>query len=297
MIPVGFTLQPDEGFLDLLADVIRRDVAYYEVAPETLWRVPDEAGTELQENGFHRAFAALGRRTGRPFVAHGVGFSLGTAAPSDAARRRRWLARIRLDHEVFRFRWYTDHLGATSVAGQAAALPLPMPMTAHAAGVVRRSLAALSKIVGDVGVENSVAYFLLGDPLDEPRFLASALRAPRSHLLLDLHNVFTMGENFGFDPAEYVARLDLAKVVEIHLSGGSPSDPAWLPSGRVLRLDGHDDAVPEPVWRLFEDVAPRCPALRGVTLERMEGTVTGAADVAVVREELRRARWTLERRG
>jgi hypothetical protein len=296
VIPVGFTLQPDEGFLDLLADVIRREVDYYEVAPETLWRVADEAGEALRENGFHRAFADLGARTGRPFVAHGVGFSVGTAAAADAPRRRRWLDRVRLDHAVFRFRWYTDHLGATSVAGLAATLPLPLPMTAAAARAVRRSLAAMAEVVDDVGVENNVAYFMLGDPLDEPRFLAGILTAPRARLLLDLHNVFTMAENFGFDPAEYVARLDLAKVIEIHLSGGSPSDPAWLPSGRVLRLDGHDDAVPEPVWRLFEEVAPRCPGLRGVTLERMEGTVTGAADVAVVREELRRARRILARR-
>jgi hypothetical protein len=62
-----------------------------------------------------------------------------------------------------------------------------------------------------------------------------------------------------------------------------------------MRLDGHDDAVPEPVWRLFEDIAPRCPRLRGVTLERMEGTVTGAADVTVLREELKRARRVLAR--
>lgn len=295
-VPVGITLQPDEPFLDLLAEAVA-EADYYEVAPETLWRDVGDGELVLEENGFHRRFAALARETGKPFVAHGVGLSLGAAGAADASRCARWLDRIRRDHATFAFRWYTDHLGTSAPTGLAATLPLPLPMTTRAAHAVARSLAALSEIVPDVGVENTAQYFVVGDPLDEPRFLAECLRAPRAHLLLDLHNVFTMAENFGFDPEAYVARLDTAKVIEIHLSGGSPSDPSWLPSGRVLRLDGHDDAVPEAVWRLFEAVAPRCPALRGVTLERMEGTVHSAADAAVVRDELRRARAVLRSSG
>ena len=296
MIPVGFTLQPDEAFLDLLGGVIEGEVDYYEVAPETLWRVADAAEDRLEENGYHALFADLARSSGKPFVAHGVGWSVGGSSPADAPRRARWGEAIRRAHAAFRFRWYTDHLGLTAPAGLAATLPLPMPMTRAAAAAARRSLVELQRIVPDVGVENSVSYFLLGDPLDEPRFLGQILAGPGLHLLLDLHNVHTMAVNFGFDPAEYLARLDLGRVIEIHLSGGSPSDPAWLPSGRVLRLDGHDDAVPEPVWRLFEEAAPRCPNLRGVTLERMEGTVTTPDHAAEVREELRRARRTLGRR-
>ncbi|MFT3772335.1 MAG: DUF692 family protein [Minicystis sp.] len=293
MIPVGLTLQPEEAFLDLLGDVIRRDADYYEVAPETLWRL--DGGGGLGENGFFRRFVALRAETDKPFVAHGVGFSVGTAARADAARRRRWIERLRQDQAALGFLWYTDHLGASSLAGQAVTLPMALPMTAHAAAVVRRSLRAMAEVVPDVGVENTVAYFLLGDPLEEPAFLRRVLRAPRTHLLLDVHNLYTMAQNFGFDPGAYVDRLDLDRVIEIHLSGGSESDPAWLPSGRVMRLDAHDSAIPEPVWQIFEAVAPRCPNLRGVTVERMEGTV-GPEDVRVIREELRRARRTLRRR-
>lgn len=291
MIPVGVTLQPEEEYLDLLGAVIRDEAAYYEVAPETLWRAG--AGGALSDNGFFRRFVALRAETGKPFVAHGVGFSLGTGAPADAARRRRWIARMKQDHAALGYLWYTDHLGASSLAGLAITLPIALPPTAHAAALVRRSLRLMAEVVPDVGVENTVCYFTLGDPLDEPAFLRRVLRAPRTHLLLDVHNLYTMALNFGFDPEAYLARLDLDRVIEIHLSGGSESDPSWLPSGRVMRLDAHDDAVPEAVWRLFERVAPRCPNLRGVTVERMEGTV-GQADVAVIRDEVRRARRTLE---
>jgi uncharacterized protein len=285
MVPVGFTLQPELEFLERLDELIVARADYYEVAPETLWR--EDAHGRLGPNGYHRRFAALRARTGKFFVAHGVGVSLGTAA--DGARLRRWLARVAADARTFRFRWYSDHLGATSLAGLATTLPLPLPMNARAAHVVRRRLRAMQRVVRDVGVENNVAYFLLGDALEEPAWLSGIVAAPRMHVVLDLHNVFTMAQNFRFDPDAYVERLDLSRVIELHLSGGADSDPAWLPSGRVLRLDSHDARVPEEVWALYERWAPRCPRLRGVTLERMEGTVTDA-DVPVLVDEIERAR-------
>ncbi len=291
MIGVGFTLQPEQETLDLLDQVIHEEVDYYEVAPETLWRSTSDG--RLSANGYHKRFAELKAATGRPFVAHGVGISLGTSAPQDRARRDRWLKQLQEDQKTFQFRWYTDHLGATSLSGMAVTLPIPLPMTASAAAIVRRRLRTMQRVVPAVGVENNVAYFVLGDALEEPGFLGDCLRERGTHLLLDLHNLYTMSVNFGFDPDVYLARLDLRRVIEIHLSGGNWSEGAWLPSRRVMRLDSHDSDVPDEVWRLFEKVWPRCPRLKGVTLERMEGTVT-EADVPRIRGELRRIRRMLE---
>lgn len=287
MVLTGITLQPEREYLDRLAPVLRSEAEFFEVAPETLWRIgPDGA---FEPNAFHREFAALARDLGVPVVAHGVGLDVGSVDPAAAPRRARWLDRIARDHETFGFAWYTDHLGATSLAGRTVTLPVALPMTGAMAAVVRTNLRALQSIVPDVGLENSVFYFLLGRWLDEPAFLTNVLEPPGFHLLLDLHNIYTMALNRGDDPGEYLDRLDLTKVIEIHLSGGTRSDPAWLPDGRTLRLDSHDTAVPETVWRLFERVLPRCPNLRGVCIERIEGTV-GEPDVAVLRAELRRAK-------
>jgi uncharacterized protein (UPF0276 family) len=280
---VGFTLQPELEFLELLEPVIRR-ADYYEVAPETLWRQGDDGA--LLPNGFHRRFAALKARTSKPFVAHGVGLSVGGASPK---RRALWLERIRRDHRVFRFEWYTDHLGQSEANGLALTLPLALPMTAGAAAAVRGNLARLQRIVPRVGVENTVAYFLLGDALDEPAFLRRILSRRGMHLLLDVHNLHTMAENFGFEPLDYLERLPLERVIELHVSGGSHSDPDWLPSRAVRRLDSHDSAVPEAVWELAAVAIARCPRLRGATLERMEGTVQ-ARDVPLIAAELARLR-------
>jgi len=253
----------------------------------------------LAPNGFHRRFLELKERTGKPFVAHGVGLSLGSFGRDERRRRARWLRRLREDHALFQFRWYTDHLGATTLGGQVLALPIALPMTPAFAAQVRRTLRAAQAVIPDVGLENTAPTVLFGRPLDEPGFIAAALARPRTHLLLDLHNLHTLALNFGVDPDEYLARLDLSRVIEIHVSGGSWSDPAWLPGGRSLRLDSHDGAAPDQVLALLEKVAPRCPNLRGITLERMEGSVA-APDVAVLAAELRHLRGvarSLARRG
>jgi uncharacterized protein (UPF0276 family) len=289
MALVGFSLQPDHEFLGLSAPVLG-DADYFEIAPETTWRrAPDGDWTP---NGFHREFLRLGRELHRPFVGHAVHGSFGTADPRDRERQAKWQRRLAEDHAAFDFLWLTDHLGASVLDGRAVTLPIALPMHDTMAQIVRERLVALQQVVPEVGIENSVFYFLLGDWLDEPGFLARILSAPRTHLLLDLHNVFTMAQNLGADADAWLDRVDCSRVIEIHLSGGERSQPGWLPQGRTMRLDSHDHAVPDEVWRLFERVVPRCTNLRGVTLERMEGSVA-AGDVGAVRDELGRIREVL----
>lgn len=297
MIPVlgiGLALQPDQEFLGLLDEVIRCEVDFYEVTPETLWWEQEDGS--LVENAYHHRLQELVRKTHRPVVGHGVGLSLSGQSRRDAARRNRWLSRILEDHKQLQFAWYTDHLGISAPAGMAATLPLPVWQTDASARFLNRQLRKLQAIVPLVGVENSVFYCSPQDPLQEPAFLARALAGKGMHLLLDLHNVYTTAQNVGFDPLDYLDRIPFDRVIEIHLSGGTMSDASWLPSGKSLRLDSHDDCVPEEVWALLDSVLPRCPGLRGVTLERMEGTVQ-SGDVPLIKEELARARSAVHKHG
>ena len=290
MVAIGFTLQPDYSYLGLLEPIFDSAVDYLEIAPETTWW-PHGTG-QLGPNGFHGHFLDIVERTGVFTVAHGVGFSLGDAG-DDSARQDIWLDRLRADHADFSYRWYSDHLGATSLAGQWMNLPMPVPMTDTSVALITERLHAMQTVVADVAVENSAFYFLWGDPLAEADLLARVVAAPGCHLLLDLHNLYTLSVNFAVSPEDYLARLPLDKVIEIHISGGSTSLPGWLDGGAVMRLDSHDHAVPEPVWQLLAKTVPRCSNLRGVTLERMEGTVT-AADVPLLVGELARVRTIVE---
>ena len=190
---------------------------------------------------------------------------------------------------MFGFDRYTEHHGATWLGGEHLALPMPVPQTDEVAELIRERVLELRCAAPRVGLENSAFYFALGDPLEEPAFLERCLDHPDLFLLLDVHNLWTNGLNLDFDPNEWLARMDLDLVEEIHVSGGSWSDPAWLPGGGMKRLDSHDESIPEPVWALLEDVLPRCPKLGTVTFERMEGTVT-VEQVGEVTGELERLR-------
>src|SRR5258708_17460360 len=125
---IGFSLHADLEFLELAREIIEDEANYFEVNPETLWRI--EEG-QLARNDFHALFQEIRVRSGKPFVAHGLAFSLGTPSEStgEHIRTNDWMKRLRDDHETFRFEWLTEHLGWTQVDGLQTTLPLPLPFT------------------------------------------------------------------------------------------------------------------------------------------------------------------------
>lgn len=285
---VGFPLHPDLEYLELTREIIEREADYYEINPETLWRL--EEG-RLVRNDFHSLYQEFRDRSKKPFVAHGLGFSPGTPLddPAERVRTESWLERLRDDQSEFRFAWMSEHLGWTTIDGLQGVLPLPLPFDAEAAQTVAARMRLLSEVTPVTAIENNVTYFTLGDPADEPRFLNLITRSAPCRLLLDLHNVHAQCLNFKLDPFDFVDRIDLRSVVQIHLSGGSESDPEWVPSGRVFRLDSHDGPVPERVWSLLEHILPRCRNLRGIVVERLNGTFS-AEEVPALAAEVRRAK-------
>jgi len=147
----------------------------------------------------------------------------------------------------------------------------------------------LQSVVPTALFENWATTFVLDDAAREPEFFNAIARAAGCGFLLDLHNAWTQSVNFKFDAWEYVSRLDLDRVVQIHVSGGSMSEPALLKSRRSMRLDSHDSPIPEEVWKLLERVLPRCRNARGVVVERLNGTFD-APDVPALAAEVRRAK-------
>ena len=283
---IGFCLHADLDYLSAAREILEDEADFFEVNPETMWRLDDGA---LVRNDYHDLYRQILERSGKPFVAHGLNFSVGTPLEGDEPRTEAWLARLRDDHETFRFAWLSEHLGWTTLGGLQGVLPLPLPITDEAVSAVATRMRRLSAVVPTVAFENNVTYFALGDPEQEPEFFNSICRAAHCGLLLDLHNVHTQCRNFGLNPLEYLDRIALEHVIEIHLSGGSESDPRWLSSRRVFRLDTHDHAVPEEVWRLLAHALPRCVNLRGIVVERLNGTF-GPGELPALRGELRRAR-------
>lgn len=273
---IGLALSGRQSHLDLLAPLVEQ-VDFLEVCPEQLWDSLERLSPRADR------YATLGK----PLVAHGLGLSLGT--PGETERVDRWLAQIARLHQKLDLQWYTDHLGASHTpGGLVTGLHQPLPHTEEAVAAVRERFDRLRTVVPLVGFENTVFYYTLEDPFREAAFYNRLCRETGARLLLDLHNLYTHCRNFALDRWDFVAEIELANVLEIHLSGGSESDQSWL-EGPALRLDSHDGPVPEEVWELAEAVLPRCPNLKGVTLERIEGTVK-PEEIPHLSEELARLR-------
>ena len=285
---VGFALHPDLGYLELVRDIVERDADYFEVNPETMWR---RRGGRLERNDYHALFLRFLQASRKPFVAHGLEFSLGTPLDEEGepARVAEWLERLRDDHLAFGFAWMSEHLGWTTARGLTATLPLPLPHHPEAVAVVAERMRLLKSVVPTALFENWATTFVLDDAAREPDFFNAIACAAECGFLLDLHNAWTQSVNYGLDPWDYVSRLDLDRVVQIHVSGGSMSEPELLKSRRSMRLDSHDSPVPEEVWRLLERVLPRCPHARGVVVERLNGTFD-ESEVAGITSEVRRAK-------
>ena len=193
----------------------------------------------------------------KPLVLHGVATSLGAAAPLEPGHLAQTLRTVARWRPV----WFSDHIAYSRLGDRDLRQLLP----------VRRTPANLRRIVDKICrlqeasavpylVENITCYFDHADePIDEADFLNRILHQADCGLLLDLNNLHINGCNHAFDPHEFLDRIDLDRVVEIHLAGGFMHDG--------LMIDSHGHRIDDAVWALLRAVCKRADP-RAVIIER-----------------------------
>jgi uncharacterized protein (UPF0276 family) len=182
-----------------------------------------------------------------PVVMHGVSMSVGSTDPVNFE----YLKKVkRLAHRT-NARWISDHLCWTGVSGLNTHDLLPMPYTDESL----RHVAGRVKIIADclerpVFLENPSTYLEFSESTwNEWEFLAELTERSGCGLLLDVNNVYVSSFNHGFDPFEYVDRVPVDRVVQIHLAGHTNK-------GTHI-LDTHSDHVVDEVWQLYRRVYER----------------------------------------
>lgn len=278
---VGLVLNPD------IARFLRErpgEVDYVAVIPETLW-----ADGRREADRFRSSPAAIAMldeaASALPLVAHGIGLSIGTDADLDLPH----LDQVAAWHARYGFAWYGEHLSYTRVVSATgmqrhAGLALPVPYDAEVLDAVAERVAIVrERVPAPLALENAVTFTPLADEdMTEPEFLNALAARSGCHVLLDLHNLHVNAVNGVADAAAYVDALDLSNVIEIHVAGGKSFSGTYT--------DAHSGPCPDEVWRLLDDVLPRCPNVRGVTFEIVAGHYDRlgpdviAAEVARMRE-------------
>lgn len=186
-----------------------------------------------------------------PVTLHCVGMSIGGTDPIDVA----YLSRIRALRDEIEPAWISDHLCWTSVDGQQMHDLMPLPYTEatlrHASD---RILTIQDYLQCNILIENVSSYFRFRESsIAEAEFISELAHITGCGLLLDVCNIYVSSFNHAAAAREFLKRLPLDRVAEIHLAG-------FDDKGDHL-LDAHNAPVPEAVWELFAWVMQRRPEI------------------------------------
>jgi uncharacterized protein (UPF0276 family) len=182
---------------------------------------------------------------------HGVGLSLGSTDPLDAAHL------AKLSSLVRRFDPFlvSEHLCWSSAAGRHANDLLPLPFTREALDHVVARIGRVQEALGrEILVENVSSYLAFpGAEIDEWEFVAEAARRSGCRILLDVNNVYVNASNHGFEAHRYLDAIPSGHVGEIHLAGHE--------ARAGLLVDTHGARVCDGVWKLYARAVERCGAV------------------------------------
>lgn len=264
---------------------------YMAIVPDRFWA--DEGpgdGPRYSENA--RQVELLDWVAARkPVVGHSVGLSIGSAELFDVEHVEqiaRWQAR-------YGFPWHSDHLSFNRIPGadahtDFAGLAVPVPYDREVLEMIAERVRRVREIVPvPFLLENNVYYVDLPEQeMTEPEFLNALSARGGCGLLLDVHNVYVNAVNHGFDARAFIRALDLSRVVEVHIAGGSEMGGMYT--------DSHAGPVAGPVWELLDEVVAGAPNLCGITFEFEDGYLPALGGGDGVLRELERAREAWARR-
>jgi uncharacterized protein (UPF0276 family) len=212
-----------------------------------------------------RALSTLAAQV--PLVVHGVGLGLASASPVSVLhleRLARFVNRVRPES-------WSEHLAFVRAGAiELGHLAAPPRSAATLFGTLA-NLQRVRAVVGSLPALENVASLL--DPpcseFDEASWASAILADSKAQLLLDLHNLYSNAQNFGFDAADYLRRVPSERVSMVHVAGGAWIEtPGDASPRKRLRLDDHLHAVPGAVFALLEELAFRAPHALTVILER-----------------------------
>ncbi|MDI1476420.1 DUF692 family multinuclear iron-containing protein [Polyangium sp. y55x31] len=224
---------------------------------------------------------------------HGVWFSVLSARWEP--RQDRWLSNLARECRRRRYRHISEHFGFLTAGAFAEGTLLPVPKTEASIRIGADRLARLADAAGGAaGLENLAAALGPDDADAQGGFLDAILAEAGGFLLLDLHNLYTLGVNMGRDPADLLSTYPLERVREIHVSGGSFYRTRAAPEKGPFRLDSHDGPLPPEVLALLPRALARCPNVEVVFFERRGDTFASKDDFTRYRDDFRAVRRAVE---
>jgi hypothetical protein len=223
----------------------RPDIGWFEVHPENY----------MGEGGPPHHFLQRIRKD-YPLSLHGVGLSIGSAAPLDV----RHLDRLKALIERYEPGLFSEHLAWSTHEGVYYNDLLPLPYTQETLDYVSLHVEEAQERLGrTILIENPSTYIRYSaSEMSEIEFLEALARRTGCGLLLDVNNVFVSAANHGFDAAAYIDAFPIEHVGEIHLAGHCAANEE---TDAPFLIDTHDRPVKNEVWSLYEKAIRRAGPL------------------------------------
>ena len=177
---------------------------------------------------------------------HGVGLSIGAAAPLDEVHLKRLAELI----ERYQPQAFSEHLAWSSHDQVFFHDLLPVAYDAATLARVCEHIDRVqSRLQRQMLLENPATYVEFAcSSMDEAQFLNAVVQRTGCGLLLDVNNVYVSCINHQRDPWAYIQSLPLQAVGELHLAGFAEDSDAV---GARLLIDSHGAPVDQAVWALY----------------------------------------------
>ena len=266
---IGLAVTYEGRMPDYLACVLPY-INYVEITPDTLaeskagnYVIPPDIITELQHIQSHVEI-----------IVHGVGLSIG----SHDGYSIKYLALLDQLVNSLDIAWHSEHLGYTMVDGEFIGTMLTLP----------RNESVLDMLVGRIKeiqlryqmpflIEN-VASLIPPDKgtMDEAEFLNRITEETGCGILLDVYNLQCDEHNFGLNIEAFLEKLNLDKVVEIHITGGVKH--------KGYLLDVHSREIADSTLKLLEETIHHTPNLKAVNYELLPEAIPILGTEVIIEE-------------
>ena len=211
------------------------DIGWFEIHPENFM------GAGGPPHAYLRRIRAR-----YPLSVHGVGLSIGGAAPLNADH----LDRLKTVVDRYHPDLVSEHLAWSTHQDACFNDLLAAPYTRETLDVVCDHLDQVQFHLGRrILLENPATYITFdASTFDEIDFLSEIARRTGCGLLLDVNNVYVSCINHGRNAEDYIDRFPVDRVGEIHLAGHAEDENDL--GGRLL-IDSHDRPVVDDVLALY----------------------------------------------
>lgn len=192
-----------------------------------------------------------------PIVLHGLTLSLGASQPVSAV----YLDKLKQTLDKVKCEWFSEHIALTSINGLEVRSLMPVEFNEESVERVVNKVKQVMRVTSKPFLLENITYYytMPNSEMNESQFICNIIEKSDCGLLLDLNNLYVNSVNHRYDPYDFLQKLPLDRVVEVHLAGCDYIHD--------MLIDTHASHTKKEVLSIFEYVCSKTE-IKGVVIER-----------------------------